>query len=112
MDIEEVFVARIACGGHICAREEKMLNFREGISGTASMTKSTSERESIVVDGLRSSRIVSDSDCVMRCFETSLASNLSKGNVLMGFSGDIGEWNTNRRRQDLYLLTPGSYLLM
>lgn len=88
MDIEEVFVARMACGGHICAREEKMLNFNEGISGTASMTKSTSERESMVVDGLRSSRIVSDSDCVMRCLETSLASNLSMRGELVGCFGE------------------------
>ncbi len=49
MDMEEVFVARIACGGQICARDLKMENFREGISGTASMTKSTSERGSIDV---------------------------------------------------------------
>lgn len=49
MEIEDVLVARIACGGHICARLLKMLNFRCGISGTASITKSTSERESIEV---------------------------------------------------------------
>lgn len=60
MDIEEVFVARMACGGHICARELKMLNLREGISGTASMTKSTSERESRDVCGVRRDLILSD----------------------------------------------------
>lgn len=49
MDIEDVFVARMACEGQICASLEKMSNLREGISGTASMTKSTSERESMVV---------------------------------------------------------------
>lgn len=42
MEIEDVLVARIACGGQIFARFENISNFREGISGTASMTKSTS----------------------------------------------------------------------
>src|ERR1700730_15759189 len=32
MEMEEVFVARIACGGQICASLEKMSNFKEGIS--------------------------------------------------------------------------------
>jgi hypothetical protein len=50
---------------------------RSGISGTASITKSTSERESIDVVGLRRDRIFSDCSCVMRSFETSLASSLS-----------------------------------
>ena len=55
--------------------------FSEGISGTASMTKSTSERESIDVVGLRSDRILSDCSCVMRSFATSLASSLSEQRV-------------------------------
>ena len=37
-----------------------MENFREGISGTASITKSTSERASIEVEGPRRDRILSD----------------------------------------------------
>ena len=51
--------------------------FRDGISGTASMTKSTSERESIEVLGSRRDRILSDCSCVIRSLETSFASNLS-----------------------------------
>lgn len=77
IDIDDVFVARIACGGQIWASCSKMDNFNEGISGTASITKSTSERGSIDVEGVTSARIVSDCSCVIRCFETSLASNLS-----------------------------------
>jgi hypothetical protein len=46
-----VFGARIACGGHICARASKMDICREGISGTASITKSTSARGSMDVEG-------------------------------------------------------------
>jgi hypothetical protein len=32
IDIDEVLVARIACGGHILANSEKILNLRSGIS--------------------------------------------------------------------------------
>jgi len=78
MDIEDVFVARMACGGHIWARDSKMENFREGISGTASITKSTSARESIEVVGARRDRILSDCSCVIRSFETSFARSLSE----------------------------------
>lgn len=78
MDIEEVLVARMACGGHICARDLKTSNLRDGISGTASITKSTSERESMVVVGVRRDRILSDCSCVIRSFETSLAKSFSK----------------------------------
>jgi hypothetical protein len=78
IEIDDVFVARIACGGHIWARDSKMENFREGISGTASITKSTSARESIEVVGLRRDRILSDCSCVIRSFETSFAKSLSK----------------------------------
>ena len=77
MDMEDVLVARMAWGGQICARELKMENLRSGISGTASITKSTSDRESIDVVGLRRDRIFSDCSWVMRSFETSLASSLS-----------------------------------
>lgn len=79
MEMEEVFVARMACGGHICASCENMENLSEGISGTASITKSTSERASIDVTGLRRDRILSDWSWVIRCFETSLARSLSLG---------------------------------
>lgn len=62
MEMEEVFVARIAYEGQIWASLEKMSNFREGISGTASMTKSTEERSSIEVVGVRRLRTASASD--------------------------------------------------
>ena len=77
MEMEDVLVARMACGGQICARELKMENLRSGISGTASITKSTSERESIDVVGLRRDRILSDCSWVIRSFVTSLARSLS-----------------------------------
>lgn len=77
IDIEDVLVAKIACEGHIWARDSKIENFKEGISGTASMTKSTSERESIEVVELKSDRILSACSCVMRSFVTSLAKSLS-----------------------------------
>lgn len=77
MEIEEVFVARIAWGGHICARELKIEYFKEGISGTASITKSAEERSSIFVVGLSKDRMLLDCSWVMRCLVTSLASSLS-----------------------------------
>lgn len=79
IEMEEVLVARMACGGQICASLEKMSNFREGISGTASMTKSTEERSSIDVVGVRRLRTSSASDWDMRSFETSFARSLSAG---------------------------------
>jgi hypothetical protein len=78
MEIEDVFVARMAWGGHIWASDSKMENFREGVSGTASITKSTSARESIDVVGARRDRILSDCSCVIRSFETSFARSLSE----------------------------------
>lgn len=45
IEMDDVFVARMVWGGHILAREANISNLREGISGTASITKSTSERE-------------------------------------------------------------------
>jgi len=77
IEMEEVFVARMACGGHICARELNMSNLREGISGTASMTKSTFERESKDVVGERRDRMESACSCVIRSFETSFVNSFS-----------------------------------
>ncbi len=91
IDMEEVFVARIACAGQICASLEKMSNFREGISGTASMTKSTSERGSMEVWGVSRERMVSASSWVMRFFETSLASNLPTKGGVRRVSGGVGD---------------------
>ena len=77
IEMDDVLVARIACGGQICARLSKMDIFKEGISGTASITKSTSDRLSSDVEGFRRDRILSDCSCVIRSFETSFASSLS-----------------------------------
>jgi len=54
-----------------------MENFNEGISGTASITKSTSERASIDMEGSKRDLILSDCSCVILSFVTSLASSLS-----------------------------------
>lgn len=72
-----VFVARIAWLGQICASSLKILVLRSGISGTASMTKSTSEREEMDVLDERRARVASKSCWVMRDLERSLASSLS-----------------------------------
>jgi hypothetical protein len=77
IDILEVLVANMVCFWQICAREEKIWNFKEGISGTASITKSTEERESMDVVGMKRERIFSDSSWVMRCLVTSFARSLS-----------------------------------
>lgn len=77
MEMEEVFVARMAWGGQIWASELNIENFKEGISGTASITKSAEDRSSIFVVGMRRERILSDCSWVMRCLVTSLARSLS-----------------------------------
>jgi len=61
MEMEEVFVAKMACDGVIWASLEKMSNLRDGISGTASMTKSTSFKSSMFVVGVRRLRMRSAS---------------------------------------------------
>jgi hypothetical protein len=77
MEMEEVFVARIACEGQIWASWEKILVFRSGISGTASMTKSTSDRSSRDVLVVRRSRVAWASSSDILCLETSFARSLS-----------------------------------
>lgn len=79
MEIEEVLVARMVCDGQICASWEKMDAFSEGISGTASITKSMSEEERASMDmlGVRRERTLSAWSCVKRCLETSFARSLS-----------------------------------
>ena len=79
MEMDEVLVARMACLGAIWAMREKRSNLREGISGTASMTKSTVERSSREVVGVRRARAASAWDWVMRDLETSLARSFSVG---------------------------------
>jgi hypothetical protein len=84
MEIEDVLVARMAWVGHICASLAKMSNFRSGISGTASITKSTSDRSSsFVVDESRD-RASSAWSCVIRDLDTSLARSLSESDVSHG----------------------------
>lgn len=77
IEMEEVFVARMAWEGQILASWEKIWVLRERISGTASMTKSTSERSSIFVVVVRRERAVEASDWEMRCLETSFSRSLS-----------------------------------
>lgn len=77
IEIDEVFVERMAWAGEICASCLKMEVFKEGISGTASIMKSESDRSSILVVGERRERAESASDCEILCLETSLARSLS-----------------------------------
>lgn len=70
MEMEEVFVARMACAGQMRANWAKMESLRERISGTASMTKSTLWRSSIFVVDPRRARVAAASDSVRRPLET------------------------------------------
>ena len=79
MLIEEVLVERMACGGQIWARLANILSFRSRISGTASMTMSTSWKSSMLEVVVRRARASSASDWLSFCLETSLARSLSMG---------------------------------
>lgn len=79
MEMEEVLVARMAWEGQVLASSAKMEDLREGISGTASITKSMLEREEMEVEGRRRERVSDASDSVRRCFETSFLRSLSVG---------------------------------
>lgn len=72
-----MLVARIACDGAIWASWENILVFRSGISGTASITKSTSFTSSILVLGVSNPRIFPASSLEIRSFAISLSNNLS-----------------------------------
>lgn len=61
MEIDDVFVARIACGGQILANWANMDALRDKISGTASITKSASERSFNCVEAERRAREASAS---------------------------------------------------
>lgn len=77
MEMEEVLVARMASFEHIFASSAKMERLSSRISGTASITKSTSERsESSVVFVIRE-RISSASAEVIRCLAMSLDNRVS-----------------------------------
>lgn len=77
MEMEEVFVASMACFGAIWAKLANIFVFRSGISGTASMTKSTVERPSSVKLVEINPRASSAASRVRRCFATSFSSSLS-----------------------------------
>ena len=77
MEMLEVLVARIAWEGQMRARSEKIFCLSEGISGTASMTMSTSLRSSMLVVGCRRERVWSAISWVILDFETSLERSLS-----------------------------------
>jgi hypothetical protein len=77
MLMDDVFVARMAWDGQICASWEKILDLRSGISGTASMTKSTSDKSSRDVLDVRRSRVAAASSFDMRPLPTSFSRSLS-----------------------------------
>lgn len=75
MEIEDVFVARMACGGQILANWAKMDALRDRISGTASMIKSAAERSLNCVEVERRARDASASAREMRFLDTSFSSS-------------------------------------
>jgi hypothetical protein len=77
MLILEVFVARMAWGGQIFASCSKMDSLREGISGTASITKSTVDSSDMEVVGWSRALMADASSLVRRCFATSFSRSLS-----------------------------------
>lgn len=77
IEMEDVLVARMACGGQIRANWANMDVLRDGISGTASMTKSAVESALRSVDVERRSREAVASLCVRRFLDTSFARSLS-----------------------------------
>lgn len=77
IDMEDVFVARMVWEGHILAREENISNLSEGISGTASMTKSTSDNEEREVCVVRRALVASASDWDIRSLVTFFARSFS-----------------------------------
>ena len=77
MEMEDVLGARMACDGQMRASWENMSNLSLGISGTASITKSTDDRlsNSVLVDSSDLAR--SASSCVILDLDTSFESSLS-----------------------------------
>jgi hypothetical protein len=75
MLILDVFVARIQCFGHVSANCLNIFSFNDGISGTASMTMSTSLRDEMSVDGVRKAWIRSASDWESFSLDTSFDSS-------------------------------------
>lgn len=77
IEIDDVFVARIACEGQIWANWENILCLSSGISGTASITKSTSDKSSRLVLEVRRSLAAAASSLEIRPFPTSFSSSFS-----------------------------------
>lgn len=94
IDMDEVLVARMACDGQICASCEKILCLRSGISGTASITKSTSDRSSIDVLEVNRSLAAAASSFEILPFPTSFSRSLSAN--FRPLSIDAWELSINR----------------
>jgi hypothetical protein len=94
MEIDDVLVARIACEGQICASCENMLCLRFGSSGTASITKSTSDRSSSLVLEVSRSLTTAASSFEIRPFPTSFSRSLSAN--FRPLSIDAWELSINR----------------
>jgi hypothetical protein len=77
MLMEDVFVARMAWDGQIWASCEKILDLRSKTSGTASMTKSTSDRSSSLVLDVKRSRAADASSFDILPLPTSFSRSLS-----------------------------------
>ncbi len=92
MEIEEVLVASMALEGQISASLANIDFFKSGISGTASMTKSTSERSSIFVVGCSRDFVSLATSCVILDFETSFSRSLSANS--MALSSEAWELST------------------
>ena len=102
MEMEEVFVARMAWGGQILASWEKIWVLREGISGTASITKSTLESSSVFVVAVRRERAAVASDWEIRCLETSFSRSLSVAIVSVIWVSHLA-WVDDLQISSLYL---------
>ena len=73
MEMLEVFDARMVCAGVIRSRPVKVLNFNSGISGMASMTRSTAPHAPMSVEVEIRPRAPSASAWFIRSLVTSLA---------------------------------------
>lgn len=77
IEMDEVFVARMAWEGAILASWEKIEVLRSAISGTASIIKSEESRSSILVVAVRRERVSEASASERRAFETSFSNRVS-----------------------------------
>ena len=77
IEMEEVLDARMVSGLQRPSNSWKILTFKSRISGTASITKSQSAQSARSTESEIRPRAASASACVMRSFETNLASDFS-----------------------------------